>query len=320
MKRSVVFFAGGALVAIAIAGPSLTANRGGLVVNGQRWETDFSRAKARAVEEGKVILHLQSFGKPGDPSACTNTRILTATLLKDPEFAGVLKQSVPSWELVREAAKVTIDLGNGKVLHRTLRGNTCLYVLKPDGTVVDAFPGVFDPKALLPQLQDSIKHASLSAPELKKWHEEQRLKYPPPFGFGVAASKSVVERPLLDGAVRNPSTNVPNRGGGFVRQGRFLPSFEQAASQMYDISAMPAPTIFSPAGGTPTERGLTVLRQESASNLNQMRYVIHSWLASLDQPVSAPDAKQTMFEKILHIDYTDPYYGLKNVELPGTPD
>jgi hypothetical protein len=291
-----------------------------LVVHGVRWETAFEAATAHAKRDGKPILHLQSFGRPGDPMACTNTRTLTATVLKDPAMIELMKGTVPSWELVREAAKVTIDLGGGRVLRRTLRGNTCLFVLRPDGTVVDAFPGVYEPESLIPELRKSLELAAKSPEEVAEWHRQQivPVRRLGALSRGVAGSKGAVEAPLLSTPAADARAQMPANMDPAEAQWR------SAAARLFDISAIPmTPVAARDASGgldapTPKERGERLLQLETKENLGPVRQVIHLWLASLKKPITAPEAKQTVFETILHINYTDPYLGLKDVELPGT--
>jgi hypothetical protein len=305
-------------VAGALVSAGLAGGKGGLVIHGVRWETSLPTAKSRAATEQKPILHLQSFGKPGDPMACTNTRTLTATLLKDPEMQELLKGSVPSWELVREAAKVTIDFGGGKVVKRTLRGNTCLYVLRPDGTVVDAFPGVYEPARLLPELKKSLELLNMTPAEVTAWHRQQANTAPARRRIGLAGSKGAVEMPILTAPVTDKATAIP------LDATRGQSEFYRAAAQLFDISSVPmSPADAANAGGlnpaaTPKERGERLLKLETEVNLSSVRRVVHLWLASLEKPITAPEAKRTMFETILHINYTDPFMGLKDVELPGS--
>ena len=56
------------------------------------------------------------------------------------------------WQSVRDVPKVTIDFGGGKVLERTLKGNTAFYLCRPDGRVVDILPGVYTPEDFLSEL------------------------------------------------------------------------------------------------------------------------------------------------------------------------
>lgn len=252
--------------------------------------------------------------------ACTNTRTLTATLLKDPEMIDLMKSTVPSWELVREAAKVTIDFGGGKVLRRTLRGNTCLYVLNPDGTVVDAFPGVYEPSRLLPELKRSLAMVGKSSEEIQAWHrtEGRRLGNPQGLGRLVAGSKAFLETPILTTPAAEARSVMPS--GMDQAEARF----RSAAARLFDVSTLPMSPLAArdvsnaKDQSTPAEKGQQLLQAETTENLGPVRGVIHLWLASLKGPITAPEAKQTMFETILHIKYTDPYMGLKDVSLPGS--
>lgn len=318
--------------------PTPAKASGAFVVKGLRWETSFGAAKALAAREKRPILHLQSFGKPGDPMACTNTRILTETLLNDAEFKELAQGSVLSWDLVREAAKVTIDLGNGRKLKRTLRGNTCLYVLRPDGTVVDAFPGVYVVKDLLPELRESLALVDKSPKEVAEWHSQQAVNgrvILRSARIPLAASKAGIETPLLEFPASDEAAGKLRMGGrgGFARAS--LPpfgsmtaqqKFEFAASQMIDFSSIPMPpSVESELTGvetleTPEERGRELIRLESSVNLTNLRRVIHFYLAAQEAAVTPEQAKPVVFEKILHIDYRDPYLGLNHIKLPGTMD
>jgi hypothetical protein len=53
------------------------------------------------------------------------------------------------WKSVRPVPVVTIDFGDGRVVRRTITGNSIHYVLTPDGQVIDGIPGLYDPKAFL---------------------------------------------------------------------------------------------------------------------------------------------------------------------------
>ena len=59
-----------------------------------------------------------------------------------------------SWESVRPVPKVTIDFGNGTIVHRTLHGNVATYVCRCDSTVLDVLPGIYEPKTYLERLEE----------------------------------------------------------------------------------------------------------------------------------------------------------------------
>ncbi len=128
-------------------------------------------------------------------------------LLSDPATAQFIsREFVASWECVRPVPKVTIDFGNGKILKRTLQGNTILYICLPDGRVVDALPGIYTAPAF--QIEATKALALIRAIEqpnadtdkdsvVTEWHKQQ-------FGQAIVSekrritmSKAMVESPLL---------------------------------------------------------------------------------------------------------------------------
>ncbi|HEV3416788.1 MAG TPA: hypothetical protein VG056_08255 [Pirellulales bacterium] len=131
-------------------------------VSGQRdchasrlfWYTDFDEAKAAAKREGKPILSLRLLGKLTDEYSCANSRFFRTTLYANAEISKALgDRFILHWKSVRPVPKVTIDFGDGRKLERTLTGNSIHYVLDSDGRIVDAFPGLYGPKAFLRELE-----------------------------------------------------------------------------------------------------------------------------------------------------------------------
>ncbi|HEV7573773.1 MAG TPA: hypothetical protein VGQ21_19940 [Thermoanaerobaculia bacterium] len=51
---------------------------------------------------------------------------------------------------------MTIDFGDGRVLHRTITGNSIHYLLDATGRPLDALPGLYAPKAFLAQLREMV--------------------------------------------------------------------------------------------------------------------------------------------------------------------
>ena len=47
--------------------------------------------------------------------------------------------------------------------------------------------------------------------------------------------------------------------------------------------------------------------------------VVHTWFTSLKHLPTPAEAKEDLFVRMLHIDYNDPYLGLADIALPGTP-
>ena len=118
------------------------------------WYTDLEAAKAAAAASGKPILTLRMLGRLDEELSCANSRFFRITLYPDPRINEVLREKfVLHWETVRPVPKVTIDMGDGRTLSRTLTGNSAHYVLDSRGRVVDVIPGLYGPKAFLGVLE-----------------------------------------------------------------------------------------------------------------------------------------------------------------------
>ena len=114
------------------------------------WYTDFEQAKAAAKAEAKPILSLRLLGKLDEEFSCANSRFFRTTLYANAEVAQYLRDHfILHWKSVRPAPRVTIDFGDGRKLERTITGNSIHYVLASDGSVIDALPGLYGPKAFV---------------------------------------------------------------------------------------------------------------------------------------------------------------------------
>lgn len=123
---------------------------------GLYWYTDLDAAKARAAAEHKPILSLRLLGSLDDALSCANSRFFRTLLYPDIAVKARLHEGyVLHWESVRDAPKITIDFGGGKVLTRTVTGNSMHYVLDANGRVIDALPGVYGPAAFAVWLDDA---------------------------------------------------------------------------------------------------------------------------------------------------------------------
>jgi hypothetical protein len=240
-------------------------------------------------------------------------------LLSDPGVKDFLaNQVVPTWQSIRSAPKVKIDFGNGKVMERTLKGNTVLYLCKPGGEVIDAFPGVYTPADFLAEVQPAMEKWQQS--DLAKWHEELvKLKI---FQeqMRITMSKARVESPLLDAL-------------GFSRQPRSGPgklpetpadSYEKLVRKLDDLSDEPlkpaaAAKQVAPQAGTPEQIAEAAVRNDSRQNVRLVRPAIHLLLAKYAQSPKIDQIDKKIYKEILKLNVDDPYLGLGELVLPGTP-
>jgi hypothetical protein len=318
-QSAYLVFACGILSAAAIAGGGSRVKK--TSVHGVGWYVDFKDALAEAKKTGKPVLFLSMFGKLDEDMPCANARTMRATLFKDPEFKKLVSDEViPAWEMVRAVPKVEIDLGDGKKIKRTVRGNAVIYLCNPDGKVVDAYPGVYTAEHFMPMVREAIQMSKKSQDEILAWHEKNG-KFPRERGF--TASKMAVESPALDlmgaraieGAKIDEKTTDPKRA-----------KFLAAARRVEDLSLTPLRSndialVLTGQGitnRTPEEIGREILTRDSQRNITDMRGVIHLWLASEKELPAPAAARDTVLETILKIPYKDPYFGLRDIAIPGT--
>jgi len=293
-------------------------------VNGIEWRNSLQDALVEAKRQDKPVLLLSMFGRIDEDMACANARTLRATLFKDPQFKKLVSSEVvPAWEMVRAVPKIEIDLGDGKKIRRTVRGNAVMYLVNPDGKVLDAYPGVYTSEDFFPMVHKSIEQlAHADEAKILAFHQKRGKLIP----FTAATmGKSVMESPTLDllgarpiqGAATPAEKSTPERE-------RFL----MAASRISDLSLTPMPAseaIARTSGRTlgdrdPNEVAREIMRNDSKNNMARVRPVVHLWLASEKTLPKIEDARDAVLETILKIPYKDPYFGLKDVLLPGTPE
>jgi hypothetical protein len=175
------------------------------------WFTDLRAALGEARRTGKPILSLRLLGRLDQAMSCANSRFFRRLLYPEPRINQVLRRDfVLHWQSLRPVPKVTIDLGDGRKIEKTLTGNSVHIVLDPRGRVVDALPGLFDPEAFLAQLVQARSFALADRRSLAALHDRAQQIAPPAAlpsrlarASAIAATKHVVEAPLLR-AVTSP--------------------------------------------------------------------------------------------------------------------
>ncbi|HYC99754.1 MAG TPA: hypothetical protein VEB22_00875 [Phycisphaerales bacterium] len=135
------------------------------------WHTDLASAKSRAASEGKPILYLRMLGKLTDEYSCANSRFFRTALYANAELSKTLREKfVLVWESERPVPVVTIDYGDGRVLKRTITGNSAHYVLDAKGSVVDVLPGLFDPATFGSILASAADAAAKGTDDARRAH------------------------------------------------------------------------------------------------------------------------------------------------------
>jgi len=138
------------------------------------WHTNLDHAIQDARQRRRPILSLALLGRLDEALSCANSRFFKLTIYPDPAVAAVMNESfVLHWASVCPVPKVTIDFGGGRVVIRTVTGNSAHLVLDQEGRVLDAIPGVYTPQAFIRALTNGAR-----AGERPAYHREclQRIE------------------------------------------------------------------------------------------------------------------------------------------------
>lgn len=140
------------------------------------WHTDLDAAKQEARATGKPILSLRMLGNLDDEYSCANSRFFRTALYTDEQLGNTLRSEfVLHWQSVRPVPVITIDMGDGRVIRRTITGNSCHLVLDAEGRPVDVIPGLYGPRTfetLAQRAADVCRQIAELAPT-----EEDRLAF-----------------------------------------------------------------------------------------------------------------------------------------------
>lgn len=122
------------------------------------WYTDWEQAKRAAKALGKPILSLRLLGKLNEEYSCANSRFFRTTLYPNAEVSRYLRDHfVLHWQSVRPVPRITIDMGDGRRIERTITGNSIHYVLDADGNPIDALPGLYGASVFLVELNRAFE-------------------------------------------------------------------------------------------------------------------------------------------------------------------
>ena len=112
--------------------------------SGLFWYTNLDEALAAAQKENKPILSLRLLGNLTEELSCANSRFFRTTLYPNAAVRQLLSEKyILHWQSVRSAPVMTIDFGDGRMIRRTITGNSLHLVLDRRGRTVDVVPGVF---------------------------------------------------------------------------------------------------------------------------------------------------------------------------------
>ncbi len=120
------------------------------------WHRDLASAIAESRATGKPILSLRMLGQLDEDLSCANSRFFRVALYANRGVSDYLRDHfVLHWSSERPVPVARIDFGDGRVLERTIAGNSAHYVLDSRGRPVDVLPGLYSPALFVATLERS---------------------------------------------------------------------------------------------------------------------------------------------------------------------
>ena len=121
------------------------------------WHRDLDTAIAAARATGKPILSLRMLGDLDKDLSCANSRFFRVALYANREVSAYLREHfILHWSSERPVPVARIDFGDGRVLERTIAGNSAHYLLDQRGRPVDVLPGLYSPALFLEALERAL--------------------------------------------------------------------------------------------------------------------------------------------------------------------
>lgn len=337
-------------------GEGLEALRAAIdAVSGQRdghasglfWHTDLDAARREAARRGVPILSLRLLGRLDEELSCANSRYFRVVLYADPEVARAMsREFVLHWSSERPAPVITIDMGDGRTLRRTITGNSVHYVLDADGRPLDAIVGLYGPQGFRAALDDAREvhrrctAASDRAACLAEAHREQRRE-------ARARWARSIDGPSFDAARRpiRPSAPGPAPAAAIAMPLTIRKAFvETPALEAMGAPAPPRPpepdwaafgvALHGLAELSDSSRALLRLktgrtdvqaiarrlaedaRADGVRNEVHFRDVVRQWFEARDASTRALDAlNRRVYAELLLTPASDPWLGLRSDDL-----
>lgn len=311
--------------------------------SGLYWHRDLASARAEAERRGRPILSLRLLGGLDCERSCANSRFFRTALYANAELAAWLRERVVlHWESVRPVPVITIDMGDGRRIERTITGNSIHWLLLPDGAVVDAFPGLYGPQAFAAALRPSVEAAeralrleASARPAALRRHQGEALRqlealgalaFParaaPPGGAGrhptareaapLAMGKAMVERPLiaaLDGGPPPAGDPAWDVAGRWFRERCRLDARSRALMARKCTPAQREPAAFVAL----VARFEELMARDTAQNELGLRPRLLGWLVQ-GAGADLPALNRRVYAELFRTPGEDPWLGLAALE------
>ena len=308
------------------------------------WYTDITEAQRAALDTGRPILALYLLGRLDEELSCANSRFFRTLLYSDPSISQILRDDyVLYWHSVRPVPRITIDFGDGRKIQQTITGNSVHYLLRADGRVLDALPGLHSPAAFREELQKWVRlhqtvgddrealvrwHAGEANAATKRWRalsartgiqikipddDPSKISSRAVVSSRVAMTKSRIERPIFAQLDMGSSLRMlqPEQWEKLGEYGLNEVVFSPQSIQLIQQKQF--------AGGPDRKTDLAqlieqlrrVVASDTVFNQIELHRQIHSWLAWEFGDLDLADLNERIYSELFLTPSDDPWMGLR---------
>jgi hypothetical protein len=291
------------------------------------WYTNLNEAEAAARAAGKPILSLRLLGKLNEEYSCANSRFFRTTLYPNAQVSGYMRDHfILHWQSVRPVPRITVDMGDGRRIERTITGNSIHYILDADGNPIDALPGLYSAKAFIAGL-DHAFDAEQQAAKLNGVERQDFLK-----NYHTTRLADITRQWSADlAAVDQPSVTSLDRGQLDLHTSELAwkkiaalhndpESLDVASIRLIQFKDPPTAAetmriaLSKSIVESPLVRMLRNLRQSIAEdtvhNEYQLHARIHEWFAAGTAPVKLDALNSKIYAELFLTPNSDAWLGL----------
>jgi hypothetical protein len=296
--------------------------------SGLFWHTNLDEALAVAKREGKPLLSLRLLGKLTDELSCANSRFFRTTLYPHASVRDLLAQRfVLHWQTVREVPIITIDLGHGRKIRRTITGNSLHLILDSQGRTVEILPGLYAAEPFAERLRDAegltAELAALNDWEFKTklaaWHDQARQS-------AIQRWSELCRAAGLDAKL---AAGVDHPSEVWTRIAQSLagkPVLDEATRRAVLERAAPVPAEMAmrlarakAVVETPAMRLVRnvsqVIQEDSLKNEYDFHVQIHNWFVMIPYPADRDAIVGRVYSELFLSPLDDPWFGLSRPDM-----
>jgi hypothetical protein len=154
--------------------------------------------------------------------------------------------------------------------------------------------------------------------DIISWHHQQLAAAVKTEENRITYSKAVVESPLLKALGKSRFSKPVEKDSATAFQD-YTARLQDISKQAATVAELRSSILNNVQSNDPNEVGRAAVELDSRNNLKLIRPAVHLLFSSYKKLPGIQQCRDQVFEDILHIPIDDPYLGLADAIVPGSP-